>query len=249
MGRSIQVRPSPVPASYYHRRSNRHYEVREGSIRRYQRDARNAEVNVMEKSVTAAIGSGNHAITYVHRTPQGRLLELPLSWYTRLNGYAMSPGYDRADHQDFRREISDSCLFCHSSGPEPAAIDCQRCHGPAERHLQSPRTAKMMRIRELPPQRQFEICLQCHLETASSGIIDSIRQPGRAVWSFRPGEALADYKLYFDRGDNVPPDRFEINHAGYRLMQSNCYKASGARLICTSCHDPHSAKVRADACR
>ena len=77
-------------------------------------------------------------MTFLNRTPQGRLLELPLSWYTRSGGWGMSPGYDRADHDDFRREISDSCLFCHSAGPDPAPIDCGRCHGDVQKHLKSP---------------------------------------------------------------------------------------------------------------
>ena len=52
-------------------------------MRRHQTDARGNEVNIVEKSVDLAIGSGNHAVTFLNRTPQGRLLELPLSWYAR----------------------------------------------------------------------------------------------------------------------------------------------------------------------
>jgi tetratricopeptide (TPR) repeat protein len=55
--------------------------------------------------------------------------------------------------------------------------------------------------------------------------------------------------LYFDRTDSATSDRFEVNHAGYRMLQSACYRSSEGRLICTSCHDPHTAKVRADACQ
>ena len=49
------------------------------------------------------------------------------------------------------------------------------------------------------------VCFQCHLETESMGIVDSMRKPGRSVFSYKPGEPLADYKLYFDRAD--PPER------------------------------------------
>ncbi|MBL8222192.1 MAG: tetratricopeptide repeat protein, partial [Bryobacterales bacterium] len=66
------------------------------------------------------------------------------------------------------------------------------------------------------------------------------------TFSFRPGEPLENYKLYFDRAD--PPDaRLEVNHAGYRLLQSACFRQSGGKLTCTTCHDPHTAKAR-DAC-
>src|SRR5215204_3128768 len=104
MGRSIG-RPAPPPGSFYHRRSNRSYTISDSKMRRHQIGSSGEQINVVEKSVDLAIGSGNHAVTFVSRTPQGRLLELPLSWYTRSAQWGMSPGYDRADHDDFRREI------------------------------------------------------------------------------------------------------------------------------------------------
>src|SRR5262245_8254980 len=101
MGRSINVRPNPSPSTFYHRKSNRHYRISADTMRRHQVDAAGAEINVVEKPISLAIGSGNHAVTYLNRTAQGRLLELPISWYKQLGGYAMSPGYDSADHYDF----------------------------------------------------------------------------------------------------------------------------------------------------
>ncbi|MEP6536183.1 MAG: tetratricopeptide repeat protein [Bryobacteraceae bacterium] len=265
MGRSITERPIVAPATYYHQPSNRHYQItlrerkrtegalarsrppgREASISRHQLDEKGQAINSIEKSIDLSIGSGNHAITYLNRTPQGRLLELPLSWYTKLNGYAMSPGYENSDHLDFRREISDSCLFCHSAGKQPAPIDCQRCHGPAQAHAAHPSKSNILNPARLTPQRQLETCLQCHLETASQGIVDSIRKPGRDVFSYRPGDPLSDYKSYFAP---PTPQRFEINHAGFRLLQSRCFLESKGAMTCTTCHDPHSARVKTGSCQ
>lgn len=247
MGRSIQERPLLSAATFEHRLSQRSYQIAPERITRYQTAADGGRVNLVEREVSFGIGSGNHAVTYVHRTAQGRLMEMPVSWYATLRGYAMSPGFDSPDHMDFRREISESCLFCHSATLEPRAIDCFRCHGDTAAHLAKPGKGTILNPASLTPQRQLDICFQCHLETDSRGIADSLRKPGRAAFSFRPGEPLADYKLLFDRAEQG--ERFEINHTGYRLMQSQCFLKSKGVMTCTTCHDPHSAAVRANACQ
>jgi len=246
MGRSISLAPVRDTAAFYHRGSNRHYRISGSLMRRHQIDAQGVEVNVVEKRIGFAIGSGNHAVTYVHRSSEGRLVQLPVSKYA-LDGWAMSPGYDRAAHLDFRREVGEACLFCHSAGRQPAPIDCARCHGDGAAHAAKPSRGNIVNPKRLPPQRALDVCLQCHLETASRGFPDSLRLPGRAAFCFRPGEALADYKAFFDRADGA--GRFELNHAGYRLLQSRCFTQSppGART-CTTCHDPHTAQVRKQSC-
>lgn len=238
MGRSITERPSALPGKFYHRLSNRHYTIADGKMKRHQTGAGGAEINVIEKTIDVAIGSGNHSITYASRTPTGLLLELPVSWYSQEKAYFMSPGYDRPDHLDMRREVVDSCLFCHSDSAKPSAITCRRCHGDAAAHIAKPGPGNIYN-----PKQSSEVCFQCHLETESMGIVDSMRKPGRDVFSYKPGEPLSDYKLYFDRSDS-PAGRFEVNHTAYRLMQSACYQKSNGKLGCVTCHDPHSARAR-----
>ncbi len=265
MGRSfgpIESAPPTQPATnFFHAASQRTYAVlqRDGGwfLRRRQTGYDGAETNVVEKQIHYVVGSGNHARTYLHRSQDGRLIELPLSWYAAAGGYwAMSPGYDRPNHDDFRRRVSEQCLFCHNAYPAGAGpglaggIDCQRCHGPGEGHARAAgRGAAPEAIRaaivnpaRLSKPRQLEVCLQCHLETTSRALPNAIRRYDRPPFSYRPGEPLAGYILHFDHpAGSAHHDKFEVNHAGYRLLRSRCFQQSPA-LVCATCHDPHGAR-------
>jgi len=91
--------------TFYHRLSDRYYQLSERDGRYFQRrhqigfDGR--ETNVVEKEIHFVVGSGNHARTYLHRTADGKIFELPVAWYAQNGGYwAMNPGYDHPNHSD-----------------------------------------------------------------------------------------------------------------------------------------------------
>jgi predicted CXXCH cytochrome family protein len=89
--------------------------------------------------------------------------------------------------------------------------------------------------------------MQCHLETTSRPLPYAIVRYDRSLFSYRPGEPLADYALHFDHAPGTGnDDKFEIAHAAYRLRKSACFQRSD-RLTCTTCHDPHRALRGAEA--
>jgi predicted CXXCH cytochrome family protein len=253
--------------------------------RRYQIGLNGEQSNVMEKEVHFIMGSGNHVRTFLHRTSRNTLVELPLAWYAENGGYwAMNPGYDRPDHPGFRRTVTYDCMFCHNGYPEipaaidkpgaealfpsrlPEGIDCQRCHGPGGRHVRLAQSVgiKAERIRSaivnpsrLSTEKQMEVCMQCHLETTSFPLPNSIRRYERGAFSYQPGEPLANFILYFDHAPGRGrDDKFEIVSAAYRLRRSACFQKSGGALLCTTCHNPHrvasgegAARRYASVCR
>jgi tetratricopeptide (TPR) repeat protein len=271
MGRSFfRPRPENIVEDYqahntlYHRASDRYYTMiaRDGRWfqRRHQIGFDGKETNIVETTIDYVIGSGNHARSYLHRTSEGKLAELPVTWYSEKNGaWAMSPGYDRPDQSDFRRAISYECMACHNGYPSsvggsdlifstdiPEGIDCQRCHGPGRAHIEAAQGANRDSIRgaivnpaRLSRDRQLDVCAQCHLQTTSLRSPDSIRRYNRRPFSYRPGQALADYEVLFDFPDPGHADTFEIDHAAYRLAKSKCFEQS--QMTCTTCHDPHQA--------
>lgn len=264
----------------YNKASDRYYTMLErgGKLieQRYQIGFDGAQDNRIEKQIDYVVGSGDHARTYLHRGSDGKLIELPVSWYGELGGHwGMSPGYDRADQPDFRRPIAAECMFCHNAYPAlskqgqtggdgqtfgdaiPEGIDCQRCHGPGSEHVKttaipgaSPKAIRdaIVNPGRLTRDRQMDVCMQCHLETTSSPLPHAILKIGRDPFSYRPGEPLPDYELSFDhKAGTGYDDRVEVAHQVYRLRKSACFLKS--QMTCTTCHNPHRQLTGAEATR
>ncbi len=260
MARSFAVATPGPSGTYYHAPSDIFYEVftrgSEYFQKQYQKDAAGTVIHAMENRIDYVLGSGSHSRTFLHRTPANTLIELPLAWYAEKGGsWAMNPGYDRPDHEGLRRKIGYDCMFCHNGYPAvtaaaapaypaqmPNGIDCQRCHGPGAQHVRTAgRNGTIVNPARLSLERQSEVCMQCHLETTSFPLPNSLLRYGRDPFSYRPGQPLTDFRVYFDRAANKE-DSVEINSSAYRLRQSVCFLRSASQMTCTTCHDPHQAR-------
>lgn len=258
---------------FYHAASNRHYRMIQRKDKfyqkRYQLDSERKEKNVFEMEITHIMGSGRHARTYLNLSDRGVLRQLPVSWYAEEEKWGMSPGYDQVRHDDFRRRITHSCMFCHAAYPRvpepsdrygqrslfpqkmPSSIDCQRCHGAGSHHVElaSVGQAAVEEIREailnpanLSPERQMEVCLQCHGKTNLGKLANRVRRVGRTVYSFRVRESLNRYMVHFnliEPKNRKSSSRFQLDSTAHRLLQSVCFVKSQGKMTCTTCHNPH----------
>jgi len=117
-----------------------------------------------------------------------------VSWYSENGGHwGMSPAYDRPDHPGFSRTISYRCMFLPQRIPEyatrlgrvgwrhgltasasgrvsiasaatgPEAITWKPHAGKGSQAIR----AAIVNPARLDPERQIEVCMQCHLETTS----------------------------------------------------------------------------------
>jgi hypothetical protein len=192
------------------------------------------------------VGSGAAARSYLMAVDDF-LYEAPATYYSRPHAWAPSPGYDRYGYPFLTRAIAPACLQCHATGVQavegtqngyrPAAfleagVGCERCHGPGERHALSGKPADIVNPGSLAPEPRDSVCAQCHL----SGEI-RVDRAGKSMADFRPGEKLSDYSVAFVRATSSPG--MKVTSHGENLAQSACSRASGGRLWCGTCHDPH----------
>ncbi len=247
---------------FYHQPSNQYFVMteRDGHFfqRRYQLDAAGKEAYSLEVELDYAIGSGAHERDYIHRSASGEFLQLPIVWYSREKAWGMAPGYDRPDHEGFTRRVNYRCVFCHASYPSvqngydrsetqvalypqqmAPGIGCERCHGPGARHVSERTASTIVNPAKLSRKLRMDVCMQCHLETTSRPLPNSVLKLDRAVFSYEPGEALEDYAAYFNYPNGS--DEFNIVHQAYRLRKSRCFAKSD--MTCLTCHHPHGQTV------
>jgi hypothetical protein len=192
------------------------------------------------------VGSGAAARSYLISV-DNFLYEAPATYYSRARAWAPSPGYDGYGYPFLTRAIVPGCLQCHATGVQPiqstqngyrsppfleAGVGCERCHGPGERHAATGNAGDIVNPASLVPAQRDSICGQCHL----SGEV-RVDHAGKSMNEFTAGEKLSDYTAAFVRATSSPG--MKVTSHVENLAQSACSRASGNRLWCGTCHDPH----------
>jgi len=199
---------------------------------------------------------GKKATTYLYWQDK-RLFELPLSYFNNLKSWTNSPGYS-GSHANFARPIVRRCFECHSSAINEAGlsgqglldhvefeqaslingIDCERCHGPAARHVEfhtaNPATKLatfIKRFNDLTRGQKIDMCAVCHSGNKENYLT--------TTFNFRPGDTLAKFKEPGFARSSVNAAKLDVHGNQYGLLTaSKCFYNS--KMDCTTCHDMHT---------
>jgi len=162
---------------------------------------------------------------------EGELYESRVSYFTELNGLDVTLGAQDVlptnllDAAGRRMTLEDKlqCFGCHATNATEGqqvtlnkmipGVHCERCHGPAEKHLASvtrgdSNPIMMKHLSKMSTEQISDFCGQCH-----------------RTWE----EVIAQGR--FDIND--------IRFQPYRLTGSKCYDVDDLRISCLACHDPH----------
>jgi hypothetical protein len=191
------------------------------------------------------VGSGAAARSYLFNV--GKFLyEAPVAYYRNSESWKAAPGYAGRGYPFLTRPVLPGCLQCHASriqaieGTQNAyssppflegGVACERCHGAGSDHIAT--GAQMVNPAKIAAAERDSICEQCHL----SGEI-RVPKDGKDEPVLNPGTRLRDVMTVFVRSGS--PSELRVTSHVENLAQSACKRASGDKLWCGSCHDPHS---------
>ena len=206
------------------------------------------------------VGSGRRGTTFLYQQ-EGLWFEAPINWYGKKKLWDMAPAYEGAREMPAPLPVDPNCLHCHtgetqmSSGAVrnkyvgapflAAGVGCAACHGDAKAHLRGvnggkPGTGPIVNPNKLDAERRDGACIQCHLEGDAA-----IYLPGKSLAAFKPGDDLNKSVIYFI--DNSKTQLGRRASSQYEaLLRSACKRASGDKMTCTTCHDPHGSPSPAE---
>ncbi len=200
------------------------------------------------------IGSNTRGRTYLFQR-EGYWFEAPVNWYAKTRVWDMAPNYQSAREMPLTLPVDPNCLHCHATAvaaslPEArnrfasalfaqGGIGCSACHGDGSEHVRTGGKAPLLNPAKLDAVRRDSVCLQCHLEGETA-----IYRLGHSLAEYRLGESLFDSVAYFvHQGEVGPGGRATSQYEA--LLESACKHASGDRMTCTTCHDPHKSETNA----
>ena len=257
----VAVRHEPTGFVYVARRDGDRF------VQEEYREAPDGTVSHrLVRTMDYVVGSGSAARTYLSEE-NGRLYQLPLTWYTQATGagqgttvgpapgegghWGMSPGYAESNGR-FGRRIPERCMACHNDVSEAVpfadgkyasladGIGCEQCHGPGSLHVDA-------RTENPDPADSMDVTIVNPKWLATDLQLDVCQQChlNGEVSVLREGETATSYRPGRPLSAHRAVFGLEggregvnvISHAD-RMKESACFREAEA-MTCVTCHDPH----------
>jgi len=276
MGRSVSVpsaedlsdlaKPVRLLNKLSNKKSNRTYSVyaRAGKMVHEESESDAAGHVIFSESheIAYTVGAGDVGKSYLVAKGDA-LFVSPISYYARIGGWDLSPGYNQGTFRSFTRRVVDLCVDCHTGMPQLVVgshnqfqqppfrfltVGCERCHGPGAAHVrqhteeastggpieEGPIDFSIVNPRKLQNGIRDDVCAQCHLSGDAR-----VLQPGKNYLDFRPGTPLGDVAAIFSVPQTIKGNHFVALDQFEEMKMSRCWAGSNGRLGCISCHNPH----------
>jgi len=222
-------------------------------IKEFRLNANGDTTHQRVEQIRYIIGSGQHTNSHIVEE-NGYIYQAPITYYTQEKRWDMAPGYAGGNLR-FSRLLAAECITCHNHLPQqvegsmnkfvemPGGIECERCHGPGERHVADKSEGilidtsqfidyTIVNPRDLPRDLQMDLCQRCHLQGVA------VLEEGKNFYDFRPGMKLSEvFNVFLPRYTNTH-EKFIMASQADRLRMSPCYQLT-EEMSCLTCHNPH----------
>jgi len=232
-------------------------------LKEYRMENKDTVYSRTEK-INYIVGSGHHTNSHMV-VENGYVFQAPITFYTQKGKWDLPPGFENGNNSRFNRKIGLECMSCHNAMPQlidasenqynelPHGINCERCHGPGQLHVQEMKKGNTVDINKkvdytivnpgkLSWQRQIDVCQRCHLQG------NAVLKPNKSFTSFKPGMVLSETFDQFSPEYKDGEDFVMAAHAE-RFQKSKCFISSNKNNLnaenpklaftCISCHNPH----------
>lgn len=245
-----------IPGSFFHSTSGTDFEFKKSTanpVIAFRKHSPSGEEITGSIALEYFVGSGRRGRTFLFQR-EGWWFEAPVNWYAKKHVWDMPPGLQSVREIPLTLPVDGGCLQCHATNVTAASIEsrnkfgavpfaeggigCEACHGPAAEHVRARGKSPMMQIAKLAAPERDSICMQCHLEAEIQ-----VDRDGHKKTDFRPGEDLLQLTDFF-----FHPERKKLRAVSQfeSLWESKCKVASGTKMTCTTCHEPHTTVASAE---
>lgn len=177
--------------------------------------------------VQLAFGSGKTGMTYVSVQPDNRQVEFRVSRIPSNRSWYITPGQESMADLDLgfvhSPDMTRRCIGCHSialpensSKPDPKmfGVGCESCHGPCSAHIAAARIKGNMdlKVGRMSRWSAHQVNMLCARCHRSQDDVSLITRDASSTQRFQP----------------------------YGLELSPCFRKSGEKLGCNTCHDSHA---------